>query len=142
MRFIAIWVIGAMLALGGVGSVSAAPANGSTAILGPAGGPYDGQAHAGTPTDVDVSISGGAPIVPFEYGVVNTCWFSGRTNGPSDSYERFDLIGPWFVGSDGLAHSTVAVNNNPVPAGAACKVSIMHANTTVKGSTTAYTVVT
>ena len=140
MKLIAVVAATVILALGTVPLVAAAPAKGTTAILGAHGGTYDGAAHANTPTDVDVSITGGAPIVPYEYSVLNLCWFSGRTNGPSDSYERFDLIGPWFdVG--GTAHTTVTVNNNPVPAGAACKVSIAHNNTAVKGSTTSYTVV-
>jgi hypothetical protein len=34
----------------------------------------------------------------------------------------------------------VTVNLQPVPEGSACKVSIVRNNTTVKGSTTAYTV--
>jgi len=133
MKIVAIAAVALVLGLGTVSVASAGPGSGATSIVG-------GVAHANTPTDVDVSITGGAPIVPYEYSVVNRCWFSGRTTGPSDSYERFDLIGPWFdVG--GTPHTTVTVNNNPIPDGAACKVFIMHSNTLVKGSTTAYTVV-
>jgi len=141
MKLITITVFAALLALGSVATASAGPGSGLTTNLGPSGGSYDGKAHATTLTDVDTAIDGGAPVVPYEYSVVNQCWFSGKTTSPADSYERFDLIGPWFVGSDGLPHATVTVNNNPVPAGAACKVFIVHTNTTVKGSTTGYTVV-
>ena len=139
MKLIAV-VAGMVLFVLSVSVVAAGQASGTTTILGPSGGPYDFSAHANTPTDVDVSITGGAPIVPYEYSILNQCWFSAKISGPSDSYERFDLIGPWFdVG--GTPHTTVTVNNNPVPANAACKVSIVHNNTVVKGSTTIYTVV-
>jgi hypothetical protein len=40
-----------------------------------------GQARANTPTDVDVSIVGGAPIVAYEHYLLNQCWFSGKTSG-------------------------------------------------------------
>jgi hypothetical protein len=141
VKLIATAALAALLALGSIGLASAAPASGATTILGPTGGPYDSEAHANTPTDVDVSISGGQPVVPYEYAIENRCWFSGKTSGPSDSYERFDLFGPWVVGADGLPHTTVTVNNNPVPVGANCKVAIVHNNTTVKGSTTSYPIV-
>jgi hypothetical protein len=141
MKRIALTLLGAALSLSTMSTAFAAPAGGSTAILGPTGGPRDGLAHASTPTDVDVSIVGGAPVVPYEYSLVNSCWFTGKVSTPADSYERFDLIGPWFVGSDGQPHSTVSVNNNPVPAGSVCKVFVAHNNTTVKGSTTTYSVV-
>jgi len=133
MKIVAIAAMVLILGLGTASVAGAGQGSGTTAIIG-------GVAYANTPADVDVSITGGAPIVPYEYSIVNRCWFSGKTTGPSDSYEGFDLIGPWFdVG--GTPHTTVTVNNNPVPAGAACKVSIFHNNTLVKGSTTAYTVV-
>jgi hypothetical protein len=141
VKIIATAILALVLTLGSAGGAAAAPATGTTAILGPAGGPYDGLAHAYTPTDVDVSIVGGAPIVPYEYAVENRCWFSGKISGPSDSYERFDLIGPWVVGTDGQPHTTVTINNNPVGAGAGCRVQIVHTNTVVKGSTTSYGIV-
>jgi hypothetical protein len=140
MRLIGLFAA-ALLAVGTVGAALAAPATGATTIVGPSGGVADGLAHAGTPTDVDVSVVGGAPAVPYEYAIENWCWFSGRTNGPPDSYERFDLAGPWFEGADGAPHTIATVNNNPVGVGAACRVSIAHRSTTVKGSTTTYAVV-
>ena len=133
MKIIAMAAVAIVLGLATVSVARAGTASGTTAIVG-------GVAHANTPTDVDVSIVGGAPSVPYEYSLINRCWFSGKTSGPSDSYERFDLFGPWFdVG--GVPHMTVTVNNNPVSAGANCKVLLIHNNTVVKGSTTAYSVV-
>jgi len=143
MKGIVVTAAAIVLALSAVSAASAQPARGTTDILGPqgcSGAACDGHAHEFTPTDIDVSIVGGAPIVPYEYSLENRCWFDGKTSGPSDSYERFDLIGPWFdVG--GTPHTTVTVNNNPVPSGAACKVSVVHNNTVVKGSSTNYTVI-
>jgi hypothetical protein len=120
----------------------AAPASGTTEIVGPTGGTPDGLAHADTPTDVEVTISTAAPVVPYEYSLVNRCWFSGKTSGPSDSFERFDLAGPWFEPEPGDPPTMiVSVNVQPVPEGAKCKVGIYKNNTAVKGSTTSYDVV-
>lgn len=133
MRILAITVATIVLALSAISAVSAAPASGTTTLLGT---PRENQ-----PVDVLVSIVSDAPIVPYEYSVENLCWFSGRYAGHFDSYERFDLIGPWFEGSSGSAQTTVTINLQPVPADSVCKVSILRNNTTVKGSTTPYTVV-
>src|SRR5512139_4288859 len=118
-------VAGAIALFGLIAVAVAGPATGTTEILGPTGGTYDGHAHADTPTDVEVTISTGAPVVPYEYSLVNKCWFSGKTSGPSDSYERFDLAGPWFEPSPNDPPTMiVSVNVQPVPEGARCKVSI------------------
>src|SRR5215213_616838 len=90
MTRLAAMAIASFLLLMTASLASAGPASGTTTILGPSGGPYDGKAHANTPTDVDVSITGGAPIVPYEYSVVNQCWFTTKVSGPADSSERFD----------------------------------------------------
>ncbi len=98
-----------------------------------------GPAVAGAHADVTASITSGSPIAPYEYSIENRCWFSGRFNGHFDSYERFDIAGPWYdVG--GVPTITVQVNLNDVPAGAACRVSIVRGNTVVKGSTSSYAV--
>ena len=123
----------AILALSLVSVVSAAPASGTTTLL--------EVAHENQPVDVRASIVTEAPVVPYEYSLLNQCWFSGRFAGHFDSYERFDLIGPWFAGPGGAAETTVTINLQPIPADAVCKVSIVKNNTTVKGSTTSYTVV-
>ena len=122
-----------VLVLGLVAVASAAPASGTTTLL--------GVAHADQPVEVRVSIASDAPIVPYEYSVLNQCWFSGRYAGHYDSYERFDLLGPWFAGPGGSAQTTVTINLQPIPADSVCKVSILRNNTTLKGSTTSYTVV-
>ena len=133
MKAIAVIATAVVLALNLVSVASAAPASGTTTL--------QGTAHPNQPVDVLVSIVSDAPIVPYQYSVENRCWFSGRYAGHFDSYERFDLLGPWFAGPGGSAQTTVTINLQPVPLGAACKVSIVQNNTTVKGSTTSYSVV-
>jgi hypothetical protein len=132
MKSIAAVAATVVLTLALVSAVSAAPASGTTSLL--------ESAEPDQPVDVLTSIVSQAPIVPYEYSVLNQCWFSGRYAGHFDSYERFDLAGPWFEGPGGSAQMVVTVNLQPVPEGSVCKVSIVRNNTTVKGSTTAYTV--
>ena len=133
MKTIAALAATLILAFGLVSVASAAPATGTTVLQEPA--------RQEQPVDVLVSIVSDAPIVPYEYSVLNQCWFSGRYAGHFDSYERFDLIGPWFAGPGGSAQTTVTINLQPIPADSVCKVSILRNNTTLKGSTTSYTVV-
>jgi len=138
MKFVSAVIIACGIALAVSNVASAGTASGSTTILGAA----TPNAVTDTPTDVEVSISTTAPVVPYEYSLVNRCWFDGKTSGPSDSYERFDLVGPWSEPSPGDPPTTVeTVNVQPVPAGAKCKVNIVKNNTAVKGSTTTYSVV-
>ena len=119
-----------ILVLSVVSGASAGPATGDTDLL--------GTPAANTPVQVLASITTESPVVPYEYSIVNQCWFSGRFAGHYDSYERFDLIGPWFEGPGGAAQTTVTINLQPVPVGAACKVAIVKGNTVLKGSTTEY----
>jgi hypothetical protein len=138
MKRISVLSMAALLTLGVVTIAFAGTATGTTEILG-APAP---DAITDTPTDVEVTINTTAPVVPYEYSLVNKCWFDGKTSGPSDSYERFDLIGPWFEPQPGDPPTTIeTVNVQPVPAGAKCKVYIVKNNTIVKGSTTTYDVV-
>lgn len=117
-----LWVLAA--------SPAAAAVRGTTVV---------GPAVAGTHADVTASITSPTPIAPYEFSIENRCWFSGRFSGHFDSYERFDIAGPWFdVG--GVPTITVQVNLNDIPAGAACRVSIVRGNTVVKGSTSSYVV--
>jgi len=142
MKHFTILAAAAAVALFGlVALASAGTASGTTRIVGPTGGTADGQAHADTPTDVELTISTGAPVVPYEYSLINKCWFDGKTSGPSDSFEQFLLAGPWFEPEPGGPPTmVVSVNVQPVPEGARCKVSLAKNNTAVKGSTTAYDV--
>lgn len=138
MKRIGILGVVAAMALGVATAAVAGTASGTTEILGDAAP----DAVTDTPTDVEVTIKTGAPVVPYEYSLVNKCWFSGKTSGPSDSYERFDLIGPWSEPAPGDPPTTIeTVNVQPVPAGAKCKVYVIKNNTVVKGSTTIYSVV-
>ena len=96
-----------------------------------------GAAVAGQHADVTASVTSATPVAPYEFSIENRCWFSGRFSGHFDSYERFDIAGPWFdVG--GVPTITVQVNLNDVPAGSACRVSSVRENTVVKGSTSSY----
>jgi hypothetical protein len=138
MKRISVLGIAGALALAVVSVALAGTATGTTEILGDAAP----DAITDTPTDVEVTINTTAPVVPYEYSLVNKCWFDGKTSGPSDSYERFDLLGPWFEPEEGDPPTTIeTVNVQPVPAGAKCKVYIVKNNTVVKGSTTTYDVV-
>lgn len=140
-----------IMAFGTVSRADAGTASGTTTILGPSAeapdyATHSGKARAYQPTDVKVTITTGAPVVPYVYSIVNKCWFSGKTSGPSDTFERFDLAGPWFD-NDGEAatvdpYMIVAVNLNPVPAdGTKCKMAIYKNNTAVQGSSKTYSVV-
>ena len=124
--------VGAVLAIASVSAAIAGPPSGTTTLLGPA--------LEDTPVDVDVSLTTTSPIVPYEYSIENRCWFDGSYSGHFDSYERHDLIGPWFNNIDGTPHTTATINLQLVPAGAVCKVYIVKNNTTVKGTTTTYPV--
>jgi hypothetical protein len=133
MKRIGFLAVSVVLALSVVAVAHAGTATGTTDPIGPA--------FADTPLQVEVTINTTAPVVPYEYSLINKCWFSGKTSGPSDSYERFDLPGPWFEPSPGDPPTTIeTVNVQPVPAGAKCKVYIIKNNTVVKGSTTTYSV--
>ena len=133
MRLIISTAAALLLALSAVSGVHAGPATGDTTLL--------DTPKANTPVDVLVSITSTAPVVAYEYSIVNQCWLSGRYAGHFDSYERFDLTGPFFAGAGGAAETTVTINLQPIPAGAVCKVFIVKGNTVLKGSTTEYTVV-
>jgi hypothetical protein len=133
MRLVVAMVAATLLLLGAASVVSAGPATGTTSL--------SHAAHTDSPVEVLVSITSESPVVAYEYSLVNQCWFSGRYAGHYDSYERFDLVGPWFQGTGGAAVTTETINLQPVPAGAVCKVFIVKGNTTLKGSTTEYTVV-
>ena len=138
MKYLSALIIAGAITWAAIGAAMAGTASGTTTILGPAAP----NANSDTPTDVEVSINTTAPVVPYEYSLVNKCWFNGKTSGPSDSYERFDLTGPWSEPSPGDPPTTIeTVNVQPVPAGAKCKVNIVKNNTAVKGSTTTYSVV-
>ena len=138
MKYLISLFIAGGLTFAAMSAAIAGTASGATAILGPAAP----NAVTDTPTNVEVTINTTAPVVPFEYSLVNRCWFDGKTSGPSDSYERFDLTGPWSEPSPGDPPTTIeTVNVQPVPAGAKCKVNVVKNNTAVKGSTTTYSVV-
>jgi hypothetical protein len=132
VKIVAIAVAAALASLAVVLTAHAGPPKGTTTLINP-------PALEDHPIDVDIALDTTAPIVPYEYSIVNQCWFDGSFSGHFDSYERHDLAGPWFT-IDGLPHTTATINLQLVPAGAVCKVYVVKNNTTVKGTVTAYEV--
>ena len=115
--------------------VYAGTASGTTELLDP---PVSGEY-----VDVDVSVLSEAPVVAYLYSLQNKCYFSGNANGKADSLEEFSIAN-WNYSEpppNGAApHAVETINLLPVPSGATCKVSLVNNNTTVKGSTTVFTV--
>jgi hypothetical protein len=117
-------------------TASAGQASGTTTLLGtPATGTY---------VDVDVSVVSAAPVVAYEYALQNECYFSGKVQGPPDSYQRDDIVN--WVFSDpppngNVPHAIMTVSLVTVPAGSKCKMFIAKGNQVVKGSTKIYNVV-
>ncbi len=123
----------AILVLGSVLTASVGTATGTTALL--------GTASAGSSVDVDVSVVSATPVVAYEYSMVNACYFSGKTSGPADAYQRDDIVNWVYSSSNGtIPHATMTAYLTQVPAGAVCKVYLVKNNTFVKGSLTQYSV--
>jgi len=120
------------LLFGTVATASAGTASGTTALL--------GTPVSGASVDVDVSVVSGAPVVPYVYSLQNECYFSGKTSGPPDAYQRDDIVNWNFSSPPNIPHAIMPVNLLPVPKDSVCKVSIVKDNTVVKGSVTKYTV--
>ena len=136
MKQLTIFAVLAVLLLGAAASASAGTATGKTVLL--------GDAVTGSYVDVDVSVVSATPVVAYEYAIQNECWFSGKTSGPPDSYQRDDIVN-WVYSSPpahgDVPHAIMTVYLDTVPAGATCKVFLMKNNTLVKGSVTKYPVV-
>ncbi len=121
-------------------AVVAAPAG--TAYAGP---PVTGKTQvtgsptAGQPLDIQVTLYGVYPIVPYDFSLENRCWFSGRYAGPASSRETYPLLGPWYAAGSGST-SAQTIDLTVAPSGAACVVRIIRGTSPVKGSDTAYTV--
>jgi len=133
MKLLAVLAAVVLLMLAGSLTASAAPNTGTTTLL--------DTAVSGSQVDVDVSVTGGTPIVPYEYAIQNECYFNGngKASGNPDSFQRDDIVFWFDVG--GVAHATMPVYFHDIPAGSACKVFLIRNNTVVKGSTTIYPVV-
>jgi hypothetical protein len=120
---------------GAAAAAHAGTAAGKTNLLGPA--------ISGSSVDVDVSVVSTTPVVPYEYAIQNECYFSGKTSGPPDSYQRDDIVN-WSYSSPApygeVPHAIMTVNLLTVPVGSTCKVFLVKNNQVVKGSTTKYPV--
>ena len=124
------FVIGAGLiaALLWAAPVSAGPSSGTTNPI--------GTPTSGSTLDVQVSIRSISPVVPYEYAIQNECDFPGKKES---SIQQDDIVSWTFVdGGDPSAIMPIYLQS--VPSGSKCKVFLVHGNTTVKGSTTSYTV--
>jgi hypothetical protein len=135
VKLLTIFTLLVLLVFGATIPASAGTATGTTTLLGPA--------ISGSSVDVDVSVVSATPVVPYEYAIQNECWFSGKTSGPPDAYQRDDIVN-WLYSSPppngSVPHATMTVYLNSVPAGSTCKVFLVKNNTLVKGSTTKYPV--
>ena len=93
---------------------------------------------AGASMNVRFTVLGTTPVVPYEYALENVC-ITGKGGGYRVG--QHDSIVYWTDhDSDGNPQVTMAVNLQSVPAGAACKISLVRNNVAVKGSTVSYTV--
>ena len=131
MRSLTIIAMLALMVFAATVTASAGTAKGTTTLL--------GTATSGSSVDVDASVVSSAPVVPYDYAIQNECYFSGKTSGPPDSYQRDD-IASWNYSDGNIPHAVMTMNLLTVPAGSACKVFLVNNNVVVKGSTTKYSV--
>jgi hypothetical protein len=119
-----------LVALATAAAAGAQPNTASTALSDP-------NPASGTTLYVTFTVFGDAPVVPYDYALQNTCAY------PKGHFTlgQHDDIATWTdQGPGGVPQVTLPVYLESVPAGAACKVSLVKNNTIVKGSTQAYTV--
>jgi len=120
-----------LLALATAVTASAQP-NTANTVLG------DPTPSTGTTLDVTFTVFGTTPVVPYEYALQNVCI---TKKGGSFTIGQHDDIVYWTnQDSGGNPQVTMPVYLQSVPAGSACKVSLVKNNTNVKGSTVSYTV--
>lgn len=127
----ALLTVAALVAGTGGTAFAAPPVTGKTQVL--------GTATAGMPVQVQVTLYGVYPIVPYDFSLENRCWFGGRFAGAADSYESYPLLGPWYAAGSGST-SAQTVDLTVVPRGSACVVRVIRGTSPVKGSDTTYTV--
>jgi hypothetical protein len=133
MKRFAIALLAGVVGLSAVSTASAGTATGSTTLL-------DTPVSGGS-VDVDVSVVGGTPVVPYEYSIQNACNFAGKTNGRPDATQTDPIVNWLYSDPTGtVPHATMALYFTKIPAGSYCKVLLLDHNQTVKGSLTSYTV--
>jgi hypothetical protein len=129
MRMLATLAAVALVALGAVSAAGAAP-NSATTTLDTA------FPTTGTTINATFTVFGTTPVVPYEYALDNVCTMKA---GDFKLGQR-DAIVYWNQDSAGNPSVTMPIYLESVPTGATCRVSLIHNNTIVKGSTVQYTV--
>lgn len=118
----------ALAALGAASGAGAAQNSGTTTLSTP-------SPTSGTTLDVTFTVSGGTPVVPYEYALDNVCTM--KTGdfklGQHDAIVYWDSV-------NGVPTVTMPVYLESVPSGATCRIQLTHNNTVVKGTTVQYTV--
>ena len=128
MRRLAILAAAALVALGAASAASAGQNTGTTTLVNPP--PTSGQTLY-----VTFTVSGGTPVVPYEYALDNVCAMKQGDFklGQHDAIVYWDSVG-------GVPTVTMPVYLQSVPTGATCRIQLTHNNTVVKGTTVQYTV--
>jgi len=126
---IAIVLLSALAAASGVG---AQPNSASTELLGT---PTSGQTLS-----VRFTVFGTTPVVPYEYALQNTCVYPAKPYGHFTLGQHDDIV--YWTDQDAFGNPqvTMPVYLQSVPAGSACKVSLVKNNTALKGSAVSYSV--
>jgi hypothetical protein len=133
MRKLASFAAVALVALAAATAAGAQPNSASTQLLNP-------PPTSGTTLNVQFTVFGGTPVVPYEYALQNVC-ITPNQKGGGFSIGQHDAIVYWTdQDANGNPQVTMPVYLESVPAGSSCKVSLVRNNTVVKGSTVAYTV--
>jgi hypothetical protein len=133
MKTLAAFAAVVLSALAVVAAAGAQPNSATTMLLNP-------PPTSGTTLDVQFTVFGGTPVVPYEYALQNVCITPGQKGG-GFTIGQHDPIVYWTdQDSQGNPQVTMPVYLESVPAGSSCKVSLVRNNTAVKGSTVAYSV--
>jgi hypothetical protein len=132
MRAPAVLAAVVLLALAAAVAAGAQPNTASTEVL--------GTPTAGETLLVRFTVFGTTPVVPYEYALENTCTYPPKSSGHFTVGQRDDIVTWTDRDASGNPQVTMPVYLQSVPAGSACKVSLVRTNTVVKGSTAAYSV--
>jgi uncharacterized repeat protein (TIGR01451 family) len=119
-------------ALAVAAAAGAQPNTASTELL--------GTPTAGQTLSVRFTVFGTTPVVPYEYALRNTCTYPSKPSGHFTLGQEDDIVVWTDRDASGNPQVTMPVYLQSVPAGSACKVSLVRNNTVVTGPTESYTV--
>jgi hypothetical protein len=128
MRRLATLAAVVLVALGAASAAGAAQNSAQTTLL--------GTPTSGTSFDVQFTVFGTTPVVPYEYALDNVCTMK---QGNFRLGQRDDIV-YWNQDPAGNPMVVMPVYLDNVPAGATCRIQLVRNNTVVKGSTVQYTV--